>query len=119
VGTNFFTIAVYPLVRFTLLRTQPADFYFFYSAGGPAYISNAVIDEIDTGERFTSAITWTSVHLRGQVETSMLKYKSGTTQMATFFHKIRELKCLLLLLWVTPFEKPAVEFLQMNIRQWQ
>ncbi len=53
VGTNFFTIAVYPLVRFTLLRTQPADFYFFYSAGGPAYISNAVIDDIDTGERFT------------------------------------------------------------------
>lgn len=51
--TNFFTLAVYPLLRFTLLRTSPADFYFFYSVAGPTYISKSQVDGIDTGTRFT------------------------------------------------------------------
>jgi hypothetical protein len=52
-NSEFFTLAVYPLLRFTLLRTKPTDFYFFYSVAGPTYISKAEIDGIDTGKRFT------------------------------------------------------------------
>lgn len=51
--TDFFTVAVYPLLRFTLLRTDPADFYFFYSVAGPTYVSKSQVDGIDTGTRFT------------------------------------------------------------------
>jgi hypothetical protein len=51
--TNFFTLAVYPVLRFTFLRTRPADFFFFYSVAGPTYISKSMIDGIDTGTRFT------------------------------------------------------------------
>lgn len=53
IGTKFFGISVYPLARFTLLRTQPADFFFFYAAGGPTFLSQAYIDGVDTGKRFT------------------------------------------------------------------
>jgi hypothetical protein len=51
--TDFYTLSVYPLIRFTLLRLKPADFYFFYSVAGPTYISQALIDGVDTGTRFT------------------------------------------------------------------
>lgn len=53
VNTRFFTLAVYPVLRFTLLRTNPADFFFFYSVAGPTYISKSLIDGVDTGKRFT------------------------------------------------------------------
>jgi hypothetical protein len=52
-NSEFFTLAIYPVLRFTFLRTKPADFYFFYSVAGPTYISKAEIDGIDTGKRFT------------------------------------------------------------------
>lgn len=58
-GTDFFTLAAYPVFRFHLLRTQPADIYFFYILGGPTYISKSQFQEvyegeaIDTGKRFT------------------------------------------------------------------
>ncbi len=52
-GSDFYTLAAYPLFRFTFLRTQPADMYFFYILGGPTYISDSTIDGIDTGKRFT------------------------------------------------------------------
>jgi hypothetical protein len=51
--TNFFTLSFYPLLRFNLIRTQVADFFVFYSAGGPALISKSKIDGIDTGKMFT------------------------------------------------------------------
>jgi opacity protein-like surface antigen len=50
---KFFTLSVYPLLRFTILRTKPADFYVCYSVAGPTYISRAEIDGLDTGRRFT------------------------------------------------------------------
>lgn len=50
---SFFTLSVYPLLRFTFLRTKKADAYLFYSVAGPTFISNVVIDEIDTGGHFT------------------------------------------------------------------
>jgi Lipid A 3-O-deacylase (PagL) len=44
---------VYPLFRFILLRTRPADLYVDYSLAGPSYISQTEIDGRDTGARFT------------------------------------------------------------------
>jgi opacity protein-like surface antigen len=49
----FRTLSAYPLFRFFLARTQPADLYFGYSLAGPTYVSRAVIDGRETGERFT------------------------------------------------------------------
>jgi opacity protein-like surface antigen len=49
----FRTLSVYPLFRFFLARTQPADLYFGYSLAGPTFLSRTVIDGRDTGERFT------------------------------------------------------------------
>jgi hypothetical protein len=50
---RFATASVYPLLRFTMLRTRPADIYLCYSLAGPTYISRDVIDRLDTGSRFT------------------------------------------------------------------
>jgi hypothetical protein len=50
---RFYTIAVFPVLRFNVLHTGPLDAYIAYSAAGPAYISRRVIDGIDTGEHFT------------------------------------------------------------------
>jgi hypothetical protein len=52
-GVKFVTLSAYPLLRFTLLRTKPADFYVCYSLAGPTYISRSVIDSLDTGRHFT------------------------------------------------------------------
>jgi hypothetical protein len=49
----FRTLSVYPLFRFFLARTEPADLYFSYSLAGPTYISRAVIDGRETGALFT------------------------------------------------------------------
>jgi len=50
---RFFTLSVYPLLRFTFLRTGPADMYFVYSLVGPTYISKTTLDGLDTGRHFT------------------------------------------------------------------
>jgi hypothetical protein len=50
---RFFTLSVYPLFRFTFLRTRLADMYFAYSLAGPTYISKIVLDGLDTGRHFT------------------------------------------------------------------
>lgn len=50
---DFYTISAFPLLRFTFLRTNPADLYFYYSVAGPSFISRNVIDSIETGKRFT------------------------------------------------------------------
>ena len=49
----FRTLSAYPLFRFFLARTEPADLYFSYSLAGPTFISRTTIDGRDTGERFT------------------------------------------------------------------
>jgi hypothetical protein len=49
----FQTLSIYPLFRFTLLRTRPADLYVAYSLAGPSYISAAVLDGLATGRAFT------------------------------------------------------------------
>lgn len=50
---GFYTLSVYPLVRFTFLRTRPADLFAVYSLAGPTYISQSIVDRRDTGNHFT------------------------------------------------------------------
>jgi len=50
---NFGTLSLFPVLRFTFLRTKPLDFYFNYSAAGPTYISKTEIDNQLTGKHFT------------------------------------------------------------------
>jgi hypothetical protein len=50
---NFYTLSVYPLFRFTAIRTKPIDLYFMYSVAGPTFISQTEIDGNATGKHFT------------------------------------------------------------------
>jgi hypothetical protein len=50
---RFYTLSIYPLLRFTFLRTSRADLYAVYSLAGPTYISQVLIDGRDTGNHFT------------------------------------------------------------------
>lgn len=50
---NFFTLSIYPVLRFTVLRTKPVDTYFYYSVAGPTYISRKWIDSVNVGKHFT------------------------------------------------------------------
>jgi len=52
-GEEFYTASLYPLLRFTVIRTKPIDIYFNYSVAGPSYISKTTIDEVETGKKFT------------------------------------------------------------------
>ncbi len=52
-GDTFRTFSVFPVMRFTVVRSRPADFYALYSVAGPTYISRTVIDGLDTGSHFT------------------------------------------------------------------
>jgi hypothetical protein len=52
-GESFVTASVYPVLRFTLVRTRPADLYVDYSLAGPTFISRTVIDGSETGRHFT------------------------------------------------------------------
>jgi hypothetical protein len=44
---------LYPVARFTFIRTNPVDVYFNYSVAGPTYISEISIDSLQIGKRFT------------------------------------------------------------------
>jgi len=50
---TFRTLSAYPLVRYFFGRTKPADLYFSYSIAGPTYISEYLLDGLNTGARFT------------------------------------------------------------------
>lgn len=49
----FRTFSAYPLLRYFLARTAPADVYFRYSLAGPTVVSPSRLDGRDTGGRFT------------------------------------------------------------------
>ena len=51
--TNVFTLAIFPAVKFWFLHSRPIDIYFVYSVAGPAFISQKVVDGINSGEHFT------------------------------------------------------------------
>src|SRR5262249_49390805 len=50
---KFFTISLYPVLRFTALHIKPFDLYFNYSVAGPTFISKFIIDSLETGKKFT------------------------------------------------------------------
>lgn len=50
---GFYTLSVYPVFRFTPIRTRPADVYLCYSLAGPTFISSRALDGRDLGSRFT------------------------------------------------------------------
>jgi len=50
---NFFAVSLFPLVRFTTLRSKTMDLYFNYAVAGPTYISRSVTDGFNTGKHFT------------------------------------------------------------------
>jgi hypothetical protein len=52
-GDRFATVSVYPLFRFTPIRTRRADVYVFYSLAGPTFVSAGSLDGLDLGSRFT------------------------------------------------------------------
>src|SRR5262249_28665472 len=52
-GEWFSAASLYPVLRFTLLRTRPADWYLNYSLAGPTFISRTIIDGNETGRHFT------------------------------------------------------------------
>jgi len=52
-GQKFHVASVYPVLRFTAVRTKTMDFYIDYSLAGPTFISRTTIDDKDTGKRFT------------------------------------------------------------------
>jgi hypothetical protein len=41
------------VLRFTVIRGNATDFYFFYSVAGPSFISRTQIDDENTGRHFT------------------------------------------------------------------
>lgn len=50
---NFFTLSLFPILRFNVIHTKPADYYFYYSVAGPTYISKTILDDQLTGRHFT------------------------------------------------------------------
>ena len=50
---EFVTLSLFPVLRFTALRTKGADVYFNYSVAGPTYISKTLLDGQLTGKHFT------------------------------------------------------------------
>ena len=50
---RFWTLSIFPVLRFNLIRTKPVDLYFNYSVAGPTYISGLNIDGALTGPHFT------------------------------------------------------------------
>ena len=50
---EFFTLSLYPVLRFTAFRSRKADLFFEYSVAGPTFISNKIIDNEETGPHFT------------------------------------------------------------------
>jgi opacity protein-like surface antigen len=52
-GERFYTASLYPVFRFTAIRTRPLEFYLSYSLAGPTWITRTAIDGQDTGRHFT------------------------------------------------------------------
>ncbi len=52
-GDTFATLSGYPMFRFFAVRSRTADLYFNYSLAGPTFISRSVLDNQNTGARFT------------------------------------------------------------------
>lgn len=79
---NFCTMSLFPLLRFTFLRSKFADYYFDYSVAGPTYISNTNIDNHNTGKNFTfqdfmGVGFYNGVNRRFNAEIKITHYSNG------------------------------------------
>jgi hypothetical protein len=79
---NFFTISLFPLLRFTAFRSSTADIYFVYSVAGPTYISRDTTDGLPTGTHFTfqdymGMGAFLSSHKNLNVEIRIMHYSNG------------------------------------------
>jgi hypothetical protein len=52
-GDEFFTLSLYPVLRFTAFRSPKTDLFFEYTVAGPTLISKTLIDNETTGRHFT------------------------------------------------------------------
>lgn len=52
-GDAFFTMSLYPVLRFTAFRSRKTDLYVEYTVAGPTFISKTLIDNETTGRHFT------------------------------------------------------------------
>jgi hypothetical protein len=52
-GERFYSVSIYPVLRFPLVQTNPAEFYVSYSLAGPSVLSRITIDGLKTGRSFT------------------------------------------------------------------
>ena len=50
---EFFTMSLYPVLRFTAFRSPKTDLFFEYTVAGPTFISKTIIDSEKTGKKFT------------------------------------------------------------------
>lgn len=50
---EFFTMSLYPVLRFTAFRSRKTDLYVEYTVAGPTFISKTLIDNETTGRHFT------------------------------------------------------------------
>ncbi|GAB1414830.1 hypothetical protein MASR2M117_02360 [Paludibacter sp.] len=49
----FYTFSLFPVFRLNFLQTKMFDAYFYYTVAAPSFISKKIIDNFDTGEKFT------------------------------------------------------------------
>jgi hypothetical protein len=52
-GDRFVTVSVFPVLRFTMVRTPAAAVYLAYSVAGPTFISRFIIDGQESGRQWT------------------------------------------------------------------
>ncbi len=52
-NTNVYAFSVFPVMRFYVWRRKPFDFYLNYSVIGPTLLTEANIDDLETGPRLT------------------------------------------------------------------
>jgi Lipid A 3-O-deacylase (PagL)/OmpA-like transmembrane domain len=78
----FRTLSLYPVLRFTFVRSSQADVYASFSQAGPTFISRVVIDDLPTGSHFTfqdfMAIgMFVGPHRRFNIELNLNHYSNG------------------------------------------
>jgi hypothetical protein len=79
----FTTVSLYPLLRFTLVRSRAADLFVSYSVAGPTFISGKMIDDQEVGTtRFTfqdalGVGAFVGANRRGMVGLCISHYSNG------------------------------------------
>lgn len=83
---SFYTISIFPELKFWFLRRPTFDMYFTYSLAGPTYISMRYIDNKDSGSHFTFQDfigfgAFMGHSKRYNINIKLLHYSNGNTMM--------------------------------------